>query len=153
MTERPTVSGPPKGYRPHMPLRVKLEAALRHAGMDPENIEWDHDPALQLRRWDPDANGGKGDTIPPANDPRFITPRERENHDEKTRRRDVPEIARTKRLEKKRAAREALQEAEARGEAVKHKRRHRPFPKGKSFQQQREEADRWKREQEAKADA
>lgn len=72
--------GPPKGYRPHMPMAVKIEAALLALGLDPKTVEWDHDPALQLRRWDKK----KKDTIPPANDPRFIKPRPKAAHAEKS---------------------------------------------------------------------
>lgn len=61
---------PPKGYRPHMPMKVKLEAALRALGLTLETVDFDHTPPLQMRVWRPD----KGDTDPPANDPAFIMP-------------------------------------------------------------------------------
>lgn len=114
---RERVSGPPKGYRPHMPLSVKLQACLLMLGIKGK-VEWDHDPALQRRRWNPDANDGKGDTDPPANDPRYITPRSPEEHKVKTHKKDRPEISKTRNLEK---AWEALRMAEKAGEKVKAK--------------------------------
>lgn len=93
---------PPKGFRPHMPLSVKLEAALRALGLTLETVDFDHCPALQQRVWNPAANN----TEPPANDARYIVPREREAHREKTSggktkakaQGDVTEIAKTKNL-------------------------------------------------------
>lgn len=98
---REPAPAPPKGYRPHMPLSVKLEATLRWFGVDPASVQFDHDPALGLRVWDPVA----GDTIPPANDPNHIRPKFIETHRDKTsgkktrtsgRGADVTEIARTR---------------------------------------------------------
>jgi hypothetical protein len=91
---REAAPAPPKGYRPHMSVSVKLEAALRALGMEPRDVEWDHDPPLQLRVWCP----VKGDTIPPANDPRFIVPRRTRDHAAKTANVDIPAIAKTRRL-------------------------------------------------------
>lgn len=85
----------PQNYRPHIPLKVKVEACLIGMGLDPRAVEWDHDPPLALRPWDED----KQDTDPPANDPRFITPRVKEDHREKTKT-DVGRIAKAKRLSK-----------------------------------------------------
>ena len=55
--------------RKRIPDRVKLIAALRRMGLTIEQVEFDHDPALALRR----VNRETGDTIPPANDPEHIT--------------------------------------------------------------------------------
>ncbi len=131
-----------------MPLRVKLAAALRALGLDPDNVDWNHNPPIQLRRWDPET----GDTDPPANDPRFIEPLDRAEHKTLTAKRDVPAIARTKRAEKKRAARQAMADAEAAGQKVKAKRKSRPIPKGPSFAEQRARRDKWLREK-GKVDA
>lgn len=96
---------PPKGFRPHMSVKVKLEAVLMHAPiLDDEgnkvcalaDIDFDHQPPLQMRVWDP----VNGDTIPPANDPAHIVPLARKTHRQKTAKRDVPEIAKTRRLAK-----------------------------------------------------
>lgn len=91
---REPAPAPPKGYRPHMPVGTKLEAALLALGMEPRYVEWDHNPPLQLRVWCP----VRGDTIPPANDPRFIVPRLSSDHRTKTAKVDVPAIAKTRRL-------------------------------------------------------
>lgn len=93
---------PPKGYRPYMSTKVKLEAALRALGLTLETVDWDHDPPIQMRVWVPE----KGDTEPAANDPAHIVPRHREDHRRKTSggatkakaQGDVTEIAKTKRL-------------------------------------------------------
>lgn len=73
-------AAPPKGYRPHMNLSVKLRAVLIACGFDPDTVEFDHQPPLALRIWDEATQ----DTIPPANDPRFIRPMPRQEHREKT---------------------------------------------------------------------
>lgn len=98
---------PPKGYRPHMSMKVKLEAALRALGLTPETVQWDHDPPLQMRVWVPE----KKDTDPPANDPKHIVPLASAAHREKTSgsatkaraQGDVTEIAKTRRLAEKQA--------------------------------------------------
>ena len=70
----------PKNFHPRIPVGVKLKAALIQLGLGDEKIEWDHDPALESRPWDPIV----GDTIPPANDPNFIKPMTEFDHDKKT---------------------------------------------------------------------
>lgn len=81
-----------------MSLEVKLRAALLALGLDPDKeIEWDHQPPLQQRVWDPFIE----DTEPTANDPRYILPRQKAEHREQTAKRDIPAIAKTKRLAKK----------------------------------------------------
>lgn len=47
---------------------MKLLAALRRFGLRPEDVQYDHNPALELRP----INELTGDTIPPANDPAYI---------------------------------------------------------------------------------
>lgn len=71
MTDQPR----PK-RRKHIPLGVKLQVALdevrrlrRLLGYPFEGkFHFDHEPALALRTWDPEAQ----DTIPPANDPKAL---------------------------------------------------------------------------------
>ena len=64
-----------------MSVGVRLKACLLLLGFADDNaVEWDHDPALQLRTWDEEA----GDTIPKANDPRYIVPRLKADHARKT---------------------------------------------------------------------
>lgn len=60
-----------KKYRPHMPLKVKLESALLALGLEPKAVQWDHDPALGLREYDEETRI----YTPAANDPRYIVPR------------------------------------------------------------------------------
>lgn len=106
---RAPAPAPPKGYRPHMPIKVKLEALLINGPVlddegrkvcDLNQIEWDHSPALQLRVWDEATQ----DTIPAANDPKHIVPLWKPLHKAKTAKRDVPEVAKTKRLAKEHEA-------------------------------------------------
>jgi hypothetical protein len=94
---RPPAPAPPKNQkRQHMPLHVKLEAALRAMGLEPKLVEFQHDPPLALRIWVPE----RGDYDPPENDPRYIRPMAKEEHREVTAKRDIPAIAKTKRLSK-----------------------------------------------------
>ena len=79
-----------------MSLRAQRDAALWALGLDPENVDFHHDPILAARPIDPET----GDTIPPANDPRHITPMAREAHKERTPQ-DIKTVAKVKRLEKK----------------------------------------------------
>jgi hypothetical protein len=69
-----------KAHRPHMPLSVKLEACLLLLGLDPKQVEFDHDPALARRYF----NEAVGDYEPAANDPRYIRPRAPDGHLQKT---------------------------------------------------------------------
>lgn len=122
MTVAPSLPAPapPKGFRPHMPLKVKLEAALRALGLTIDTVDFDHDPPLGMRVWRPDQQ----DTDPPANDPAHIVPRPRGQHREKTSGRttkaraegDQTEIARTQRLADEQAAFRARLLAKAPGE-------------------------------------
>lgn len=54
--------------RKAIPDKVKLTAALRRFGLTTADVQFDHNPALELRPWNPLTN----DTIPPANDPDHI---------------------------------------------------------------------------------
>lgn len=54
--------------RKHIPLSVKLEVLLAEKGLKPADVEWDHEPPLAMREWDEAAQ----DTVPAANDPRYI---------------------------------------------------------------------------------
>lgn len=94
---RKPAQAPPKGYRPRITASAKLRAALRAAGIDPDQpYAFDHQPPLAMRRWNPFI----GDTVPPANDDRALVPVQQAVHREKTAKRDIPEIAKTKRLAK-----------------------------------------------------
>lgn len=66
--------------RKRIPVGVKLESALHALGLLGLEIEWDHSPPLGMRPINPET----GDTIPPANDPRYIAPMIKEAHRAKT---------------------------------------------------------------------
>lgn len=89
---------PPKGQkRKNVSLLVKLRSALRLAGLDPdEPIEWDHDPPLAQRPWIEEIQ----DYDPPENDDKYLIPRQKKLHREKTAKIDAPAIAKTRRLAK-----------------------------------------------------
>jgi hypothetical protein len=70
----------PERRRKSVPLKAQLHAALYQLGLEPHEAELDHDPALKRRDWDEQAK----DTIPPANDPKFLIWRPREAHARKT---------------------------------------------------------------------
>ncbi|MGB3833729.1 MAG: hypothetical protein WA975_17910 [Mesorhizobium sp.] len=100
------VFGPPEGWRPRaLTIREKLEIVIRQGGKEPggkklealEGIQFDHQPALQRRRWNPEI----GDTVPPSCSLDHIVALNKETHAIKTAKIDVPEIAKTKRLEGK----------------------------------------------------
>lgn len=80
--------------RKAIPLKTKLAVALRMLGLKADDIEYDHEPALELRPYDETA----GDTIPPANDPAYIQILTIEEHKAKTAR-DAKLIAKVHRLE------------------------------------------------------
>ena len=122
-----------KPKRPYMPLAVKLAACLHLLGIDPDNVEFDHDPSLGMRPRDPET----GDWIPPANDPRHIVPRSADGHKLKTfgdhvpLSGDVSKIAKLDRIEKEQAAFRARLLAKETGEPVVKRKAwpKRPFPK------------------------
>lgn len=78
MAIRSTGSERPK--RKAIPDRVKLIAALRRMGLQITEVQFDHNPALELRPVNPNT----GDTIPPANDPDHIDMLLLVEHKEKT---------------------------------------------------------------------
>jgi hypothetical protein len=116
--EREQVAGPPKGFRPAIPWRVKLEVVLKQEGKcfrcgeklaELANTQFDHVPALQSRIWCEELN----DTVPPANSIENIEALHKDCHSAKTTGRkgtsrlsliggDAQEIAKTRRLERKR---------------------------------------------------
>lgn len=131
-----------KSRRKSVPLLAKLHAALYQLGFEPHEVDLDHDPALALRVWDEAAQ----DTIPPANDPKYLVWRPRAEHRAKTFGRggerrissadgDIHKIAKAKRLAARRESFDRVLIAKATGEAlpVDHKRKakipSRPFPK------------------------
>lgn len=72
-------------HRKAIPLGVKLHAALLALGYTDEEIvgghlRWDHQPALALRFVDPET----GEMTPAPNDPHYIRPMRKEEHDVKT---------------------------------------------------------------------
>lgn len=54
--------------RKKIPDGAKLDSCLRRFGLTRADVQFDHNPALELRDWNPLTN----DTIPPANDPAYI---------------------------------------------------------------------------------
>jgi len=98
------VLGPPAKWRPRPLLtKEKLEIVVRQHGKEPggarlnplDGVQFDHDPALQRRRWCADTL----DTIPPSCSLDFIIALNKPTHGTKTAKVDVPEIAKLKRLE------------------------------------------------------
>lgn len=95
--------------RKSIPVKAQLHAALYQLGFEPHEVDLDHDPALGLRVYDE----ATGDTIPPANDPRYLVWRPKAEHKLKTTGRkgesdlsvtgngDVSRIAKVERLLKK----------------------------------------------------
>ena len=85
-----------------MSVGVKLRAALYALGLDPDDVDFDHQPSLAMRP----INEATGDTIPPSNDPRYIVPLARAAHKAKTfgshvpLSSDVAQIAKMKRVER-----------------------------------------------------
>ena len=127
-------------YRPHMPLSVKLEAAIRQLGLDPARVDFDHDPALGLREFNEETKT----YTPDANDPRFITVRSRdEDHRIKTSGNgatsagsDIHRIAKSKRLAKARAIHDEVIAAKVTGERIlpREKPGKRQWPKGRKIE-------------------
>jgi hypothetical protein len=70
----------PKRHRPAIPLLVKYLAVLRHFGLKPGDIEFDHDPPLALREYDEASRTYS----PPANDPDRIVMLLKADHRAKT---------------------------------------------------------------------
>jgi hypothetical protein len=80
--------------RIRIPLWVKLEAALIALGLDPDAVDWHHEPPLKMRPWTGE------DYDPPQLDPRHIVPMPRVNHRQRTATADIPAIAKTRRVTK-----------------------------------------------------
>lgn len=124
-------------HRPHMPLSVKLQAAILQLGLDPTAVDFDHDPALGLRVFDPATKT----YTPDANDPKFITVRARsEDHKVKTfgngattAGSDIHRIAKTKRLETARAALEQTMNAKVFGSEAASKKKPRSIRSWRRF--------------------
>jgi hypothetical protein len=125
--------------RPHIPLKIQLEVALRQLGLDPKHVRLDHHPPLQ-QRIHYDVLGGKIIYDPDANNPRYMQWLSTEAHAEKTTGRrgtsklskrggDLSEIAKTKRLE--RSQKEFRDRLLNKGEAEAEPRKRRAWPKRK----------------------
>jgi hypothetical protein len=118
---REQVSSPPVGFRPSIPVTVKLDVVIRQGGVcghctqklgSLADTEFDHVPALGLRGWDEKARN----TIPAANDPQAIVAKHKDCHLIKTTGRkgesrlgdnrdgDTTSIARLRRLTRKETA-------------------------------------------------
>lgn len=110
--------------RPAMPLSVKLAAALLALGIDPDAVDWHHEPPLGIRPFDP----ATGKWTPDANDPRHIVPMARADHKARTPA-DQSRVAKTTRQEKKEAAfRQRLLGTKQEKRPWKRKWKSRPFP-------------------------
>jgi hypothetical protein len=117
--------------RKSIPVKAQLHAALYQLGFEPHEVDLDHDPALGLRVYDEATQ----DTIPPANDPRYLVWRPKAEHKLKTTGRkgesklsvdgngDVSRIAKVERLLKKQETKETPSQWPTR------KLESRPFPK------------------------
>jgi hypothetical protein len=127
-------------HRPHMPLSVKLRAAILQLGLDPARVDFDHNPALGLREFNEETKA----YTPDANDPRFITVLDRgEEHRSKTSGTpatsagsDVHRIAKSKRLAKAQAAHNAALAEKVTGGPSQIEKPRRPYqwPKGRKLQ-------------------
>src|SRR6185437_515105 len=90
----------PAPPRRALPLSVKLQVALRALGLRESEIDWSHEPALQLRA----INDHGTDYDPPQHDPRFIEIRSRAAHkhitftDNGTGRGDITAIAQARKV-------------------------------------------------------
>lgn len=138
---RAPAPAPPEGKkRRHMPLAVRLEAALLALGLDPKTVEWDHRPPLSSRIWDPEA----GDYDPPENDPRYIRPISKAEHREISARVDTPAAAKIKRLSKEQEAFRLRMLAKGEPEQEEKSRpKSRKFPKGRGFPKRKKEKKPW----------
>lgn len=116
--------------RPHMPVSVQRDAALYALGLDPENVEWHHQPALSIRPYDPQT----GRWTPDANNAKYIIPMAAEAHRERTPG-DISTAAKVKRVEKRHAEFCGRLLAKSSGDDIRDVRRRRipsrPFPKVK----------------------
>lgn len=136
--------------RKAIPMRVQRDACLLALGMQPDQVEFHHNPPIELRPLNDDGT----DTIPAMNDPRHIEPMLSEAHKRETfgdpaipLSGDVSKIAKTKRLERKRFLREVAGNPIPLLEAATSWPRQfipkRPWPKGRKMQS-RPFPERWK---------
>jgi len=123
--------------RKYRPVSVERDAALIKAGLDPNNVQWDHNPPLAMRSYDEDT----GLYDPDENDPRFLVPMSKKDHAAKTHGKnhdvsdgDIHKIAKVKRLRKKLLVKLKPNAFEAGYAKPKPKRKlqSRPFPKKRS---------------------
>lgn len=97
--------------RRYRPVSVERDAALYVLGLDPQNVRWDHRPALSVRVQVKHADGSITYT-PDENDPRYIVPLAPDAHDKltfgtskaTTAGSDIAVAAKIKRVEKDEAA-------------------------------------------------
>lgn len=94
--------------RKHMPVSVKLEAALNALNMHGMSVQWDHNPPLAMREKVLNEDGELVGYIPDENDPRYIVPMITDLHRAKTNGKphdasngDIHKIAKLKRLSAK----------------------------------------------------
>lgn len=126
------VKKPPRKYRP---VHVERDAALNALGLLGKNIQYDHDPALGLRAFDPVTGLYDPDEL----DPRYLVPRLVDEHSIKTNGSHIPlsgdksKIAKLVRLETDPAGgeefRRKLLAKTPKDERPKSKWASRPFPK------------------------
>jgi hypothetical protein len=123
---------PPPPRRP-LPLSVKLSVALRALGVKETEIDWSHEPALQLRAYD------ERDYSPAQHDPGFIFIRRKAEHaaitfkDNGTGRGDLTAIAHVKRLGRKEEEFRRRLLAKDSGEPAREQRRKHQWPKGQKI--------------------
>lgn len=119
--------------RKSIPLGVKLAAAIHLLGLDPEDLDWHHQPPIAMRPIDPIT----GETIPAQNDPKFIIPMARAAHKARTfgdhvpLSGDVQQIKKLRRIEKEAAAFRARLLAKASGDDPPPQKRRHSWPKRK----------------------
>lgn len=117
-----------------MSLSVKLDAAILQLGLTPGAVEYDHDPALELRARDEKT----GVYSPDANDPKYIVLRTSPDHDHKTfknngtGRGDLTAIAHVRRIIKKDDQHIAVMEAKRTGQPAPQRKRLHKIPQRKS---------------------
>lgn len=150
------LSRPPAGWkRPPIPNKVKLQVIINQEGRSTickqklgsiEEVHFDHRPALWERQFDTEALDGKGDTIPPANDPAYIEAITVAQHDVRThgpggetrittRGSDSGNRAKDRAVIMKQANHVAAMAAKGRPKQAKPKQKipSRPFPQGRKF--------------------
>lgn len=123
---------PPPPRRP-LPLSVKLAVALRELGVKETEIDWSHEPALQLRAYD------ERDYSPAQHDPAFLFIRRKAEHaaitfkDNGTGRGDLTAIAHVKRVSRKQEEFRRRMLAKDTGEPVREQRSKYRWGKGQKI--------------------